>query len=52
MLLGGIVKILKKPASTSLVVRILAGLVVGAVLGLVIPNDIAMQMVGIGFSSA
>jgi len=32
-------KILKKLASTSLVVRILAGLVVGAILGLVIPGE-------------
>ena len=39
MLLEGIMKILKKLASTSLVVRILAGLDVGAVLGLVIPGE-------------
>ena len=43
MLLGGIMKILKKLASTSLVVRILAGLVVGAILGLVIPIESLSQ---------
>ena len=36
-------KILKKLASTSLVVRILAGLVVGVILGLVIPNESLSQ---------
>ena len=36
-------KILKKLASTSLVVRILAGLVVGAILGLVIPIESLSQ---------
>ena len=45
-------KILKKLASTSLVVRILAGLVVGAVLGLVIPGEERISIFGDLFVSA
>ena len=45
-------KILKKLASTSLVVRILAGLVIGAILGLVVPGEEWISIFGELFVSA